>query len=384
MFSKTHETRTDLVNQKINRIKHATEVKDIRSLANFGVVLNQNPHREKIQGYYVEIPLSEYQTFVPNAPQFPDRYGNHYEGGQFDAPLFTLKEWRDKWEKGNRDIDKPDLLVNANWFNVWTTGIPNEGEKINPRTQSRTYLAGLSVSNGELVSTHKVLDQNNVGLDTITFDATNKKATTIFHDDIDNELKSNQHFYENKNAVSGFIILKDKTKVKTPDLNNNHSNRLPRTGVGYKNDGKNIVVMVIHNPDRNCGVTAEEFANLFAELNCTDAINLDNSGSVELYYYGLGEFGKKTVKVNTKTCDHGTTTERPKPNCLGFKNVSKSTLFAYDDADLPTRKPANTMSTAADQFLTKQDSSTHKAKNKKVKKASKADDDFTYTYYMKR
>jgi hypothetical protein len=362
VFSKLH-TKTDKVNEKIARIKSATAIKDVRSLEHFDEILSKNPHRAKIQGYYVEIPLSEYKTFVPNGPQFPDRYGKPYEGGQFDVPLFTLKEWRDNWQKGHPNTDKPDLLVNANWFNVWSTGVPNDGEKINPRTQPRTYLAGLSLSQGELVSTHKVLDQNNIGLDTITFDSVGKKAAVLSHNNIDAELAQDQHFYDNKDAVSGFIILKDKTQLKTPDLNNNHSNRLPRTGVGYKNNGQTLVVMVIHNTDRNCGVTAEEFASLFEALNCSDAINLDNSGSVELYYSGLSEFGEKSVTVQTKTCDAGATSERPKPNCLGFKNVSRHTLFARDESDIPQRKP-----TSSD-----------------IEKTSaKTDDDVTYTYYIKR
>ncbi|CAM2850366.1 Exopolysaccharide biosynthesis protein related to N-acetylglucosamine-1-phosphodiester alpha-N-acetylglucosaminidase [Legionella steigerwaltii] len=361
MFSKQSKTKTDVVNEKINRITKATEVQDIRSLTNLDQILSKNPHREHIQGYYAEIPLSEYETFVPNGPHFPDRYGQPYVSGQFDAPLFTLKEWRDNWDKGHPG-DKPDLLVNANWFNVWTTGIANQGVKINPRQQARTYLIGLSLSNGELVSTHKVLDQENVGLDTIVFDTSAKKVATIAHALIDKELKKDPNFYENKNAVSGFIILKDKEQLRTPKLNNNHLNRLPRTGVGYKNNGNTVVVMVIHNTERNVGVTAEEFADLFEALGCTDAINLDNSGSAELYYTGLGEFGKKSVTVQTKTCDAGAETERPKPNCLGFKNVSKCTFFAKDDSDLPTRK-----------------------ESPEVQKSSpKTDDDVTYTYYIKR
>ncbi|MCW8409338.1 phosphodiester glycosidase family protein [Legionella sp. PATHC035] len=362
MFSKQFKTKTDAVNEKINRISKATEVQDIRTLARFDELLSKNPHREHIQGYFAEIPLSEYQTFVPNGPHFPDRYGQPYKGGQFDAPLFTLKEWRDHWQEGHPDMEQPDLLVNANWFNVWTTGVPNEGEKINPRQQARTYLIGLSLSNGQLVSTHKVLDQENVGLDTITFDASTKKAELIPHNQIDDNSEKNPDFYNQKNAVSGFIILQDQTQQKTPDLNNNHSNRLPRTGVGYKNNGKTLVVMVIHNPNRNYGVTAEEFADLFKALGCTDAINLDNSGSAELYYTGLGEFGKKSVTVQTKTCDAGTVTERPKPNCLGFKNVSQCTFFAQDDSDLPTRKE----------------------KLDTQKQSAKTDDDLSYTYYIKR
>ncbi len=351
-------TRTQRFNKKINLIKRGTGVKNIRSLPNFDKILSENPYRQKVTGYYVVIPLSEYKTFVPDGRIFPDRYGNYYQGGQFDVPLFTNKEWRDKWGEVYPNADKPELLVNGNWFNVWPNGIPNEKdvEKINPRKQARTFLIGLSISNGDRVSTHKVLDQDNKGLDTIIFDLINNKASIIPHDNIDVEIEKIQNFYDNKNAVSGFILLQNKTKIKTPDLNNNASIRLPRTGIGLKNDGKNIVVMVIHNPDKSCGVTADEFTNLFEELNCTDAINLDNSGSVELFYEGLNEFGEP-VTVSTKTCDAGAPSERPKPNFVGFSNVSKLTFFANDDSDVPTKK--------------------HHVKTK----IAKADDDVTYTRY---
>ncbi|STY31183.1 Exopolysaccharide biosynthesis protein related to N-acetylglucosamine-1-phosphodiester alpha-N-acetylglucosaminidase [Legionella wadsworthii] len=360
MFSKPVKTKTDQVNEKIARISSATEVQDVRSIPNFKEILSQNPGLDKVLGYFVEIPLSEYATCVPNAPKFPDREGNYYEEGQFDAPLFTLKEWRNNWPKVHPGAAQPDLLVNANWFNVWDSGVANVGQKINPRTQPRTYLIGLSISDGELVSTHKVLDQNNVGLDAVVFEKRLKTAQFISHDEIDLQLQDS-NFYENKDAVSGFLILKNSNKLKTPDLNNNHFNRLPRSGIGYRNDSNTIILMVIHNPDRSCGVTAEEFAKLFEELGCTDAINLDNSGSVELYYEGLGSFGKQEVTVQTQTCDAGAKTERPKPNCLGFKNVSRPTFFAKDDSDLPKRAK-----TAP-----------------KEKPSAKGDESIDYTYYIK-
>lgn len=365
LVPRTDSTRTDSINKKISGIETATEIRDLRSLKNFDTILTDNPYCKKIQGYYAEIPLSFYKTFVPCSHKFRDRYNNAYSGGQFDAPLLTLNEWRDNWNKGHPDSDKPDLLVNANWFNVWKSGIPNHGEKINPREQARTYITGLSISEGKLISSHNVLDQDATGLDTIVFDIKNKKASVISYNDIDNQISDDSDFYDNKNAVSGFIILKNRTTIKTPNLNNNDINRLPRTGIGYKNNGKNIIVMSIHNADKSCGVTASEFASLFAELNCTDAINLDNSGSVELIYNGLGEFGKKIVNVKTKTSDdNGTATERPKPNCLGFKNIKRSTFFANDDTDVPRRKPVNT--------------------DTKKENKPKTDDDFTYKYYIKR
>jgi hypothetical protein len=360
----TNKFSTDKINEKIARHNNSTEIKDIRTLPDFHKILSENPNRNNVNGFYAEIPLSDYQTFVPNGRNFPDRYDKHYEEGQFDAPLFTLKEWRDNWGKGHpASSKKPDLLINANWFNVWQSGVVNFGEKINPRTQSRTYLAGLSVSRGKLVSSHKVLDQNKIGLDTILFDTKHKIAALISHENIDAELEKDPDLYKNKNAVSGFIILSNNATQKTPDLNNNHSNRLPRTGVGYKNNGKILIVMTIHNQDRNCGVTAEEFADLFTALQCTDAINLDNSGSTELYYNGLGELGRKHVTIKTKTCDAGAPTERPKPNCLGFSKVSKPTFFAKDDTDISNRRITGLPVR---------------------KKISKSDDNINYSYYIKR
>ena len=366
---------TQKINQKIAKIRKSTDVNDIRSLPDFEKILANNPHAQFVQGYYVEIPLSEYQTFVPNAPLFPDRYGKAYTGGQFDAPLFDLHEWRENWQKGHPKSNRPDLLVNANWFNVWDTGIANKGQKINPRKQDRTYLIGLSVSSGKMVSSHQVLDQENIGLDTIVFDEASKKAKLMFHQEIETlcgDQKQNRassktasshsqgNIFENKNAVSGFIILQNGQMIPTPKLNNNHNNRLPRTGVGLKNDGKNAVILVIHNTKREYGVTADEFAQLFSALKCDEAINLDNSGSVELYYRGPGHFGKKSVFVRTKTCDAGTSTERPKPNCLGFKNTCNTRFFAADDSDIARKKEMTDT----------------------VK--SKDDGSINYTYYIKR
>lgn len=335
----SESTPTENINRKINKIKQSTDIVDIRSLPTFHDIMVNNPHKDKVQGYYVEVPLADYTTFVPNGPQFFDRYNNPYVEGQFDAPLFTLKEWKERWSQGHPNSPhQPELLVNANWFNVWNTGVANVGNKINPRQQARTFLVGLSLSDGELVSTHKVLDQNDVGLDTIVIDTAKCQASLIKHHDIDSELEKDENFYQNKNAVSGFIILKDQQLLKTPDLNNNHNNRLPRTGVGCKKDNNTVVIMVIHNQNREHGITAEEFAKLFSALDCHEAINLDNSGSVELYFKGLSHFGKQVITVNTKTSDAGALTERPKPNCLGFKNTCKATFFSYDDLDIPKKK----------------------------------------------
>ena len=69
-----------------------------------------------------------------------------------------------------------------------------KGDKMKLRKEPRTYITGLSLSNGEVVSSHKVLHQKTVGLDTIIFDTKNKKASVVFHQDIDVELEKSKIF----------------------------------------------------------------------------------------------------------------------------------------------------------------------------------------------
>lgn len=327
------------INAKIQAIQSATEIKSVWEIPDAATILAKNPHRNKLTGYFAILPLATTATYVPKVKEFKDRYKNDYAGGQFDAPLLTLQEWYQACPQNN----KPELLINANWWNIWPSGVPLQDDKlkINPRKFPRTFLIGLSISEGELVSSHNTKDQGDVPLDVFIVDAKTKKAAVLSNTEFDNIYRANPKSIENKNAVAGFVIAKDSKLHSSPEANNNASKYFPRTGIGISQDQKNLIVIVIQNLVKEHTVTATEFANLFLSLGCSDVINLDNSGSVELLYHGSNSFGEK-VKIQTKTCDtfvdqDGLTknnSERPKPNFIGFRNTAKARFFARDDMDL--------------------------------------------------
>lgn len=335
--------RADRVVGKIKAIQSALPMFNVRDIPGFADIVKNNPHADNVTGYYTEIDLASYKVFVPDPSRYLDREGKAYVSGPFDAPMFTLKEWQAKYP----EEDKPELLVNANWFNIWKYGVPCVGTKINPRVTPRTFLIGLSISEGQLISSHKVFDQDNVPLDSILFDTFHQKATILFNHELDEALKKNPlQFFAHKNAVSGFALIKDGKHYLSPEKNNNHLHTIPRTGIGIKAPGNKIIVMVIHNKVKEYGVSANEFADLFVALGCHDVINLDNNGSVELRYKGYDIFGK-SITVQTQTSDvdlesplipkpHAS--ERPKPNFIGFKSQPKMRFFSQDDINFISSK----------------------------------------------
>ena len=126
-----HDTRTEITNQKMSRIKRSTEIKDVRSLPNFNRILSENPYCKHVRGWYVEIPLAHYKTFVPDSRKFPDREDHFFDANtsqnkKFDASLLSLRQWHDKWNQGHPHSDTPELLANANWYNIWPNDIPNQ------------------------------------------------------------------------------------------------------------------------------------------------------------------------------------------------------------------------------------------------------------------
>lgn len=282
-------------------------------------------------GLMAIIPLDDYETIVPNGKEVIDRKGYYYLDGVFTEPMHTLSEWREACP----DNEKPHLLINANWFNIWESGIPDKGCKINPRAFDRTFLTGLAVSNGKIVSEHTVLDQGNIAFDSLVLDKKLRTARILSSRDMSQLTQANNFSFKNKDAVSGFILLKDGNIVPTPNKNNNAQNLSARTGVGVSEDGKKLYILVIQPGIKQCGVTADEFARIFKTLGVKDAINLDNNGSTELLYVGTNGFGQSS-KIQTETsdikADGSRDSERPKANFIGFYPKKKKGFKARDDS----------------------------------------------------
>lgn len=284
-------------------------------------------------GYIATINLKDYETIVPNGKNIIDRKGYAYIDGPFSESMFTLSEWRES----SSDKQKPHLLINANWYNIWESGIPDNGNKINPRTFVRTFLSGLVISNGEVVSEHTALDQNDIPLDSIIIDKKRHIATIFSNNEITTLKQANKFPLKNIDAVSGFILLKNGMIVSTPHQNNNALNHAARTGIGISENGKKLYIIVVQPGIKHIGVTAHEFAAIFKKLGVNEAINLDNNGSTELLYVGTSDFGQP-IKIQTRTSDirvDGTRDfERPKANFIGFYPTNNRNPKAKDDSYL--------------------------------------------------
>jgi hypothetical protein len=304
-------------------------------------------------GVVIEVDLTSHEAKVPNGTSLPDRYGHfHAETGdpikdKFTQPLFTLSEWKDSydWEKDPLETNhSPQLLINTSWFNIWESGQQGVGEKMKLRTQPRTFLAGLCISDGEMISTADALDQGGVGLDAIIIDNNNSSIRLVEHASVDQYVAEKQRSLSSVSAASGFIIRKNGETQKTPEVNNNHSNAVPRMGIGISKDGSKMIIVSIQTSQRKSGVTVEQFSNIFEKLNCADAINLDNVGSVELLYDGPDNMGRKqrfqTVtadSINLEQKNGKNDSERPKPAVMSFayrtparQGLTKDDMFVPD------------------------------------------------------
>ena len=66
-----------------------------------------------------------------------------------------------------------------------------------------------------------------------------------------------------------------------------YEGRNPRTGIGITDDGHFVFIVVDgRNTGYSKGVTIEESAEIFQELGCTTAYNLDGGGSSTMYLKG--------------------------------------------------------------------------------------------------
>jgi hypothetical protein len=61
-----------------------------------------------------------------------------------------------------------------------------------------------------------------------------------------------------------------------------YKQRHPRTAIGWRADGKLVLVVVDGRQKSSAGMTMDELATLMLELNCIEAMNLDGGGSTTM------------------------------------------------------------------------------------------------------
>lgn len=83
----------------------------------------------------------------------------------------------------------------------------------------------------------------------------------------------------------GPILVRD--GVAESGIKSSISGENPRSGIGFYEPGHYCFVMVDgRQPGYSMGVTLDEFAQIFAELGCTQAYNLDGGRSAEIVFNG--------------------------------------------------------------------------------------------------
>lgn len=85
-------------------------------------------------------------------------------------------------------------------------------------------------------------------------------------------------------------LLLDEKGDPIPDAKLNTSKNIrranPRAGIGYYEPGHYCFVVVDGRTDDASGLTLEQFSQLFADLGCKAAYNMDGGRSAEMYYNG--------------------------------------------------------------------------------------------------
>ncbi|PWM45136.1 MAG: exopolysaccharide biosynthesis protein [Clostridiales bacterium] len=115
------------------------------------------------------------------------------------------------------------------------------------------------------------------------YDETKTSAQNLIDDGVFNTLSFGPALIENGSVLSGI----DEVEVDTNFGNHSVQGKQPRTGIGIIE--KNHLVFVVadgRNSGYSTGVTMTQFANIFKDLGCIDAYNLDGGGSSEMWFMG--------------------------------------------------------------------------------------------------
>ncbi len=110
-----------------------------------------------------------------------------------------------------------------------------------------------------------------------------------------------QRKWKVQTAIGGGPVLLQQGEVRVTTTEermfvNGENDRHPRTSMGYTADGKLIILMAEgRNPGIAEGLTLTQQAEIFKQLGCVEALNLDGGGSSCLLLNGI-----PTIKVSDK------------------------------------------------------------------------------------
>jgi exopolysaccharide biosynthesis protein len=115
------------------------------------------------------------------------------------------------------------------------------------------------------------------------YDETATTAEELLASGVYNTLSFGPALLEDGEIISGIDTLEVDTNVGNHSVQGNQ----PRTGVGIISENHFIFVVADgRNSNYSNGVTMTEFAQIFKDLGCTTAYNLDGGGSSEMVFMG--------------------------------------------------------------------------------------------------
>lgn len=116
-----------------------------------------------------------------------------------------------------------------------------------------------------------------------SYDETETDSASLLSEGVTNTLSFGPVLIQNGEVTANF----DHVKIDTNFGNRSIQNANPRTGIGMIAPNHYVFVVVDgRKPGYSRGMTLDEFAQVFADLGCTEAYNLDGGGSSTMYFMG--------------------------------------------------------------------------------------------------
>ncbi|EPR09384.1 phosphodiester glycosidase family protein [Ruminiclostridium papyrosolvens] len=116
-----------------------------------------------------------------------------------------------------------------------------------------------------------------------TYDETTTSGEKLLSQGVKQTLSFGPALVQNSKAIKDF----GRTVVDTNFGNRSIQKANPRTGIGIISDNHYVFVVVDgRSTGYSRGMTLSEFSQVFEDLGCTDAYNLDGGGSSTMYFMG--------------------------------------------------------------------------------------------------
>lgn len=115
------------------------------------------------------------------------------------------------------------------------------------------------------------------------YNETTTSGDELLKDGVWNTLSFGPVLLDDGNVISGI----DSVEVDTNLGNHSIQGNQPRTGIGIISNNHFVFIVADgRTPGYSSGVTMTQFAQIFKDLGCTTAYNLDGGGSSDMYFMG--------------------------------------------------------------------------------------------------